>query len=129
MLAVESADVAAQLADATLVFTAEVIEVGKSYGVGSGVVMVSQPVAYRVTKVLKGPAVPDRIVVHHVIAGGATQDPFVANRLNPAIWREGARLLVWATRADDGLLVAPWETPGPLKAEGHAATRVRTMLR
>lgn len=130
---VDGADVDAQFAESDLVFNGEVVEVGRPPRASSGVAVATQPVAFRVTKVLKGAATADRVVVHFVVAGGATADPAITNRLDAAIFREGARLLVWAMRVDEGTprarWVHPWTTPGPVAAEGHAATRLRTRAR
>lgn len=130
---VDGSDASAQIAESDLVFNGEVIEVGRPPRAGSGTVVATQPVAFRVTKVLKGVETADRVVVHFVVADGATIDPAASNRLDAAIFYEGARLLVWAQRVDEGTPRArwlhPWTTPGPVAAEGHAATRLRTRLR
>lgn len=130
----DEVDAEGQLAEADLVFVGVIDEVGRSPGVGSGIAVVTQRVAYRVERAAKGAAPADRVVVEHVLAGGATADPSSTHRLNPAVFREGRRVLVWARvepvpgEAGATRLVCPWETPGPVDAAGHAATRLLASL-
>ena len=115
---------ATKLAGAELVFVGRVIHVGRSPGVYSGVVVAWQEVFYQVEEVWKGRAPGDRlVVVRHLLAEAPTIDP-TAPRLNPAIWREGARLVVAASFAGG----KGEEQIYPVAAGGPAAARLKSLL-
>jgi len=115
---------AQKLAGAELVFVGRVVHVGRSPGVYSGTVMVWQEVLYQVEEVWKGRAPADRrLVVRHLLAEAPTIDP-TAPRLNPAIWREGARLVVAASFAGG----QAEEQIYPVAAGGPAAARLKALL-
>ncbi|MHC4958683.1 MAG: hypothetical protein ACYTGN_09925 [Planctomycetota bacterium] len=114
---------ATRLAGADLVFVGRVVHVGRSPGVYSGVIVAWQKVLYEVEEVWKGRPPADRLVIRHVLAEAPTIDP-TAPRLNPAIWREGARLVVAASwAAGEGE-----EHIYPVAAGGPAAARLRALL-
>ncbi len=90
-------NLATSFAGADLVFVGRVVHVAPSPGVDSGVAVVRQAVLYEVDETWKGRAPDTRVVVRHIYVGTA-RDP-AEPRLNPAIWREGARLVVSANFA------------------------------
>jgi len=99
------------LVGSDLVFIGEVLEVGVSPGVGSGVAVVTQAVVYRVREMLRGPRGLERCVVHHILLGPPAGEPAGAKvRLDPALFRGGAALVV-AARLSPAIEVpecAPW---------------------
>jgi hypothetical protein len=119
---------------ADAVFTGRIEAVGPSPGVSSGTVVATQAVRYRVLAVLRGRLPSPAVVVHHVLAGGATEDP-ATPRLHPGIFREGAELLVAARFApvpggapDDLRLADGNESPGPPPATPAVLERARELL-
>jgi hypothetical protein len=122
-------NVARSVAKAPVVFVGRVVAVGPSPGVYSGVVVTRQSVIYDIEEVWKGRAPAPRVVVSHVLAEEPTLDP-AEPRLNPAVWRVGARLVI----ASDFVTEKGAEFPRgeaafhPVLAGGPAAARVRALI-
>jgi hypothetical protein len=127
---------------ADAVFVGRVEAVGRTPGFSSGTVVATQAVKYRVLDVLRGRLPSSTVVVHHLLAGGATEDP-ATPRLHPAIFREGAELVVSARlapspagaagatgaagAASDLRFADMDETPGPPPATPAVRERVRKL--
>ena len=118
------------LAGCHVVFRGRVLAVGRSPGFSSGVVVVTQPVLYEVLETLRGGPLEARVVVRHLLAGGAMEDPSTL-RLHPAIFREGAELVVAASWSrppgsdEPPRLEDHYEPVGPLPATEAVLARVR----
>lgn len=117
--------------DGTVAFVGEVVEVGRSPGVWSGILAVFQRVHYRVVERLRGDLPESDVVVQHPIVGPPTtekDDP----RLSSAIWCEGARLVVIcgprAPRTDEAAPPDLQALFDPYREDGEAGGRLREAL-
>jgi alpha-L-fucosidase len=127
-----------QIADADVVFVGTVLEVGSSpcrlvSGFGGPS---HQRVLYRVDETWKGRVPAGPVTIAHPLWDDSPTARMNPIRLNPAIWRKGATLIVWAKLAWDPScrevghfsFAAPWDLPGPLPATAAMRTRVRAAL-
>jgi hypothetical protein len=117
-----------------LVSGSDVIFIGKVESLGepgvswSGRVPSFQRVTYQSAEYLKGAGKPDVTVSHVLVKGSPTAAPGEVPALSPKLFAKGARLIIFATRADDGTLLSYDERIGTLPHDEANAKQVRALL-
>ena len=109
-----------------IVFVGTVAALGREPGYWSGFVSAFQRVDYTGVNVLKGTFAGDTISVDHILVSGSkTADRGDTPRLSPALFRNGAKVIVSAQQTERGVWVSRAENTGTIRWSPEAEARAR----